>query len=314
MNKKFSHLFFAFALIFCMFGSAFSQDDGRSSGNSFSESPRGGSSSSNDSALKPQDIRNRLAPLAHYELAGARGRILINTIKSLPDTPRVKFLISAGLGVPAAQVESDFQNSLMPLGDFVVAEIIADTAGVPIQTVVDMANDHTISEVCMILNLSPSQILALINAFINACNNEISGLGQTDTNTMVNLFTTVLRRTDNRFDLIAARLGTNTFNAIVDARLSFETGLSITVFQQIRSTLPSNFTTTQLVVSVLVAGTINAVIPGSFDLSSNLFLNSNLFTPSVIAELLSMNNIPAGLIAARIEIFQRSCGTIANIR
>jgi len=320
MNKRFTHVLFAFALILGLFIQGQAQslgqggDDGRGQSTTNDDSRPRDNLGRGGGDGRPADFRNRLAPLVDFrEPLGARLRDLNNIAGDLSDAlgiERTLFLASAELGKPIDLMTSDFQLANINVGDFVTAEILAHDAGVPVTEVVDLIRtDQDMIDVFVELDLSPKQTIDHLENFIEICDMELNASG--DINIVIQIFLDTLNRTDNRFDALAIRLGNDVFNALLTERLSMETGLSLLEINNLRSTL-NTLTPSQFAVSLLVTNTVSAVLPSNPVTITGT--TGALFQSDTILTTLSANNIPVSVMTSRLSLLNRRVGSLTGLR
>jgi len=284
MNKKFSRIFFGFALAFAMLIPMFA---------------------TNASA---QTTSTEITSVARVDSQFRLLRTVLVQTETLVGTPRVFILSGTMLGFTSTQLQLQASNFGVDLSTFVMASIISREINVPVTRIIQLnSSGRTFGQIVVGLGAPVSVTINSIRSFINVFTVEIgisNGTGTTTDEELVALLAQLIDLLNTRFTTLQVRLGNLSFEAILIARLSVETNTPIDVIQGLRSQF-SSLTPNSFAIRMLLASSISATALQELQDLGFVFEDVNIVTPLGAARALGAFGIPMQVFVARVDVFQR---------
>lgn len=295
MNKKFRHVIFAsvlaFASLFTMASSASAQCGTCPSGNS------GANTNSSTSA--------NLVFVSRFNDLVRNFDQSFELVERNFGTARAITLSGSIVGINVSQLQLQASGFGLPINRFLMAEIIARSAGVTTNRVVTSIGNRTFGDVALMFGVPLRVASSRIGAFVTVFNSELavqSGTVQPSSNDeLIAILTRLFQLLDARCNVMAVRLGDSTFDALLLARLALETNLDISTVRDFRLRF-SNLSTGNFTGALLLASAVSAA---TLEEMGFVLENFEVTTPYGAARALSANGIPVQVMVSRVDSFQR---------
>ncbi|MEW6735071.1 MAG: hypothetical protein AB1489_27520 [Acidobacteriota bacterium] len=219
-------------------------------------------------------------------------------------TPRVLAILSAALGIPVPILEAELEASALPINIFVLAQLMARTAGVPVVRIIDLINlNRNFGQIALQFSLLDQPFTFRMDSLIDILLAQTaSALGgeEIPNDTVINEFFLAVRALKAQFDNLATTIGDPiTFQTVVFRGLAIETGLSVGTITNLRSLLPPDLQVGDFVVFLLAFNSLNLPIfapdGGRIELVSD----------DVIISFFLDGGLPLPIFTNRIIYFQR---------
>ena len=292
MNKKLTHLFFAFILTIATLIPMFPQPVH--------------AQSSGDVTFAAEQFNRRVVSF---------NRVLARARASMPES-RILVVTSVALGISTDVIATNFINlaqpSNMQINDFILVLLIARSANIPVDQVVNACGDGrsfglAITNLGIAVNsVEFRSLLFRLNGFMADLEAEISlQLGQQQINTQVfvdnlDLSLALFRERFNRFDNRIAN-----FRSVFAEVLLAETGLAADQITALRQQFP-NLTEADLGVLALAITSLrgNALPDGDADFIVGGIPMDHL-DADVLFKLFEQRGIPVFAFGTRLDVFTR---------
>jgi len=295
MNKKFRHVILAsvlaFATIFTMASSASAQ---------CGTCPSGSSGANVNSGAN-----------ANLVFISRFNDLVLNFDQSFElvernfGTARAITLSGAVVGINVSQLQLQASNFGLPMNRFLMAEIIARSAGVTTTRVITSLGNRTFGDVALMFGVPLRVASARIGAFVSVFNSELalhSGIVQPiSDDELIAILSRLFQNLDNRFNVFVVRLGNPTFDALLLARLALETNLDISTVRDLRLRF-SNLTIGNFTGALLLASAVSAA---TLEEMGFILENFDVTTFYGAARALSANGVPVQVMVSRVDTFQR---------
>lgn len=221
---------------------------------------------------------------------------------------RVLFLTSASLGIIESELQLQFSEFGLPLNSFILAQVMARSAGVPVNFVINLINlDRTFGQIALQLNtpirLMLFRIDSFVNLFVDQADQAMGSITLTQDQLLTNL-TKSVNVFETRMGIFSNMLGPQLFTTVLLNRLSFETGMSVADILALRTEL-NNLTLSMFSLFVLTNNTLTS--------SANISIGSEVVVnPDGLFLVMQSNQIPVGLFSDRLTFFIKAIGNASN--
>lgn len=219
-------------------------------------------------------------------------------------TARMLELVAAGTGLSVPELQAQYQTATVPLGNFILATIIARSANIPVATVLAQFSEGTnlnsiLRQYGMTMREFKAEMESYYETFIAVTD---SALGQgINPQQSGRRFLRALEKANRKMERFSSRMGSEAFNNILYQQLATLTGLTIDQINGLRAGLASDVTASQFAFAVMAAHSLSAA-RGATITASDL---SGLLTASDLSNALAAQNIPLELFSARVKLLSR---------
>lgn len=223
---------------------------------------------------------------------------------------RMLFLLSGLLGVPVTVLESDFAAFNLTIENFVLAQIIARSVGVPMQDVVGQLQlGLSFGQIAVIFNVPQRPFFLRLGAFNEALLLEIGisqGIVVADPAEVQAKLAIALGALNERFIMSEHVLGNRVVTDLVLRRLAIDTGNDLNFLIDLRGQLGS-IELSEFVMFVLADNILSSAVRVGLEFNGNV-----LVTRGGIFGRFDDSEIPVSLLLGRVLIFTRQINNDTN--